>query len=140
MVPPKSREWINPSASGSSSIVTFSSFIIAVLGPSFILVHGTPQAANSRMAFGAVFTNILATSWSQPQSLPLTVSTKCRSSLSPWLIFEFPRLACMPPCAAAECDLLTGTILITVTLRPLELAATADRSPARPPPIINESQ
>ena len=64
-------------------MVVFSVFMTATCGPLRTLVHGTPQLDSSRIAFGAVLTNILATSWSHPQSLPLTVSMKCTSSLSP---------------------------------------------------------
>ena len=108
-VPPKSRAVMRPCASSFSVIVTFCAFIIAFLSPACTLLQGTPQCASSRIAFGAQCTNIRATSWSAPQSLPLMVSEKCTSSLSPSPMLEFAKDACIPPCAAAECERFGGT-------------------------------
>jgi hypothetical protein len=70
LVPPKSRAVISPCASSRSVMVIFSPLTITCRSPRCTRLHGTPQAASSRTALGAVFTNIRTTSWSAPQSLP----------------------------------------------------------------------
>src|SRR5204863_203262 len=84
--------------------VTFWPLIITCRSPFATRLHGTPQAASSRTAFGAVSTNMRTTRWSAPQSLPRTVSSKWTSSLSPCPLTTLPSDACMPPWAAAQFD------------------------------------
>jgi hypothetical protein len=107
--------------------------------PRLTRLQGTPQAASSRTAFGAVLTNMRTTRWSAPQSLPRTVSSKCTSSLSPWPLITLASEACMPPCAAAECERLGGTSDRITASWPRRFAPIATRSPARPPPITSTS-
>ena len=138
-VPPKSRAVMRPWASSFSVIVTFSALMIAWRAPFLTRFQGTPQAASSRIALGAVLTNIRTTSWSAPQSLPLTVSSKWTSSLSPSPITELPRLACIPPWAAAEWERFGGTRVSRMTSCPRSFTPVAVRSPARPPPMTSTS-
>jgi len=120
-------------------MVTFWPLMTTWRSPFLTRLHGTPQAASSRTALGAVCTNMRTTSWSAPQSEPRTVSSKCTSSLSPWPLTTLPRLACMPPCAALLCERLGGTSDRMMASCPRRLAAMATRSPASPPPITSTS-
>ena len=94
LVPPKSRCATRPCASSRSVIVTFWPLMMTSRSPLRTRLHGTPHAASSRTALGAVLTNIRTTCWSAPQSLPRTVSSKCTSSLSPCALDDVaePRL------------------------------------------------
>ena len=140
LVPPKSRWAIRPWASSFSVSVTFWPLMITSWSPRRTRLQGTPQAASSRTALGAVLTNMRTTSWSAPQSLPRTVSSKWTSSLSPSPLMTLPRLACMPPCAATECERFGGTSDSTSGSKPRRLAPIATRRPASPPPMTRTSE
>ena len=138
-VPPKSRCATVPCASSRSVMVTFCPLMITVRSPRRTRLHGTPHAASSRTALGAVLTNMRTTSWSAPQSEPRTVSSKCTSSLSPWPLITLPSDACIPPCAALLCERFGGTSERMRASCPRRFAAIAIRSPASPPPITSTS-
>ena len=59
LVPPKSRCAISPWASSRSVMVTFWPLMMTSRSPLRTRLQGTPQAASSRTALGAVLTNIL---------------------------------------------------------------------------------
>ena len=52
---------------------------------------------------------------------------------------QLPRDACMPPCAALECERFGGTRLRIMTSFPYDEASMAARSPARPAPTTSTS-
>ncbi len=112
---------------------------MTVRSPRRTRLQGTPQAASSRTALGAVLTNIRTTFWSAPQSLPRTVSSKWTSSVSPCPLITLASEACIPPCAAAECERLGGTSDRMITSCPRRFAPIAIRRPASPPPITRTS-
>jgi len=89
---------------------------------------------------GAVSTNMRATSWSAPQSEPLTVSRKWTSGQSSLPMAQLPSAACMPPWAAEEWERRAGTMDRTVTPNPAWAASTAMRSPDRPAPMTSRSE
>ncbi len=91
------------------------------------------------MAMGALSQKSRATSWSQPQSEPLTVSVKCTSGESPWPMAQLPSAACMPPWAAEEWERRAGTRERQMTSKPAPAASMAARSPARPAPMHKKS-
>jgi hypothetical protein len=121
-------------------MTTRSALTTASRSPDCTRFQGTPQPSSSRTALGAVCTNMRATCWSHPQSLPRTVSSKCTSSLSPAPMALLARLACMPPWAAAECERLGGTRLSTSGSSPRRLTPMAVRNPASPPPTTSTSE
>jgi hypothetical protein len=61
LVPPKSRWASRPCASSRSVIVVFWPLMMTSRSPFLTRLHGTPQAASSRTAFGAVLTNMRTT-------------------------------------------------------------------------------
>jgi hypothetical protein len=110
-VPPKARAVIRPSLSSAFSNLLEALAALEVGGlPGTTRFQGTPQKASWRISMGAASAKSRATSWSQPQSEPLTVSMKCTSGQSPSPMAQLPNAACMPPWAAEEWERRAGTI------------------------------